>query len=57
LTWINVKVSVVIEEEEDEYGYYSYSPKLEGCQTQGDSLEGILKNIKETIEPIFRNSN
>jgi len=57
LTWINVKVSVVIEEEEDEYGYYAYSPKLEGCQTQGDFLEGILKNIKEAIEPIFRNSN
>ena len=42
------KVSVVIEK--DEYGYYAYCPELEGCQTQGDSLEDILSNIKEAIE-------
>lgn len=42
------KVSVVIEK--DEYGYYAYCPELEGCQTQGDSLEGVLSNVKEAIE-------
>jgi len=42
------KVSVVIEK--DEYGYYAYCPELEGCQTQGDSLEEVLSNIKEAIE-------
>ena len=42
------RVSVVIEK--DEYGYYAYSPKLEGCQTQGDSLEEVSSNIKEAIE-------
>jgi len=42
------KVSVVIEK--DEYGYYAYCPELEGCQTQGDSLEGVLHNVKEAIE-------
>lgn len=30
------KVSIVIEK--DEHGYCAYSPELEGCQTQGDSL-------------------
>jgi predicted RNase H-like HicB family nuclease len=42
------KVSVVIER--DENGYYAYCPELEGCQTQGDSLEEVLSNIKEAVE-------
>ncbi len=42
------KVGVVIEK--DERGYYAYCPELEGCQTQGDSLEEVLSNIKEAIE-------
>jgi predicted RNase H-like HicB family nuclease len=42
------KVSVVIEK--DEYGYYAYCPELPGCQTQGDSVDEILGNIKEAIE-------
>ncbi|MBT9146088.1 MAG: hypothetical protein DDT42_01967 [candidate division WS2 bacterium] len=42
------KVSIVIEK--DEYGYYAYCPELEGCQSQGDSLEEVITNIKEAIE-------
>lgn len=42
------KVGVVIEK--DEHGYYAYSPELEGCQTQGDSFEEVMANIKEAIE-------
>jgi len=42
------KVSVVVEK--DEHGYYAYCPELEGCQTQGDSLEEVLDNIREAIE-------
>ena len=42
------KVSVIIEK--DEHGYYAYCPELEGCQTQGDSLEETIDNIKEAIE-------
>lgn len=42
------KVSVVIEK--DEFGYYAYCPELEGCQTQGDSIEEVMENIKEAIE-------
>ena len=42
------KVSVVIEK--DEYGYYAHCPELEGCQTQGDTLEEILDNTREAIE-------
>jgi predicted RNase H-like HicB family nuclease len=36
--------------EKDEHGYYAYSPQLDGCQTQGDTLEEVLSNIQEAIE-------
>ncbi len=42
------KVSIVIEK--NTHGYYAYCPELEGCQTQGDTLEEILSNMKEAIE-------
>ena len=45
---MSYKVSVVIEK--DENGYYAYCPELDGCQTQGDSLEETIDNIKEAIE-------
>ncbi|MBI3960825.1 MAG: type II toxin-antitoxin system HicB family antitoxin [Chloroflexi bacterium] len=40
-------VSVVIEK--DEFGYYAYAPELEGCQSQGDTLEEVTANIEEAI--------
>jgi predicted RNase H-like HicB family nuclease len=45
---MSYKVSAVIKK--DEYGYYSYCPELEGCHTQGDTLEEVMTNIKEAIE-------
>ena len=45
---IQYKINVVIEK--DEYGYYAYCPELEGCQTQGDSIEEVLEHIKEASE-------
>jgi predicted RNase H-like HicB family nuclease len=45
---MSYKISIVIEK--DEYGYYAYAPELEGCQTQGDTLEEVLDNIKEAVE-------
>lgn len=42
------KVNVIIEKDED--GYYAYSPELEGCQSQGDTLEEVKSNIKEAVE-------
>jgi len=45
---MSYKVSVIVER--DEYGYYAYCPELEGCQTQGDSLEEVMENIKEAIK-------
>jgi predicted RNase H-like HicB family nuclease len=45
---MSYKVSIVIEK--DEHGYYAYSPDLEGCQTEGNSYEEAIENIKEAIE-------
>ena len=41
------KVSVVIEH--DEYGYYAWCPELKGCQSQGETVEEALFNIREAI--------
>lgn len=45
---MSYKVSVVVER--DKNGYYAYCPELEGCQTQGDSLDEVIANIKEAIK-------
>jgi predicted RNase H-like HicB family nuclease len=45
---MSYKVSIIIEK--DEYGYYAFCPELEGCQTQGDSIEEVIRNMKEAIE-------
>lgn len=45
---MSYKLSIIIEK--DESGYYAYSPELEGCQTEGNSYEEALINIKEAIE-------
>jgi len=42
------KVSIIIEK--DDFGYYAYCPELAGCQTQGDTFEEVMANIKEAIE-------
>jgi Uncharacterized conserved protein len=41
--------SVVILEDESG-GYIAIVPELPGCHTQGDSLDEIIKNIREAIE-------
>ena len=43
-----VKLNVVIERDTD--GYYAYCPELPGCQTQGDTFEEVMANIKEAAE-------
>ena len=44
-----LEFSVVILEDE-EGGYVAYVPELPGCHTQGDSLDEVIKNVKEAIE-------
>jgi predicted RNase H-like HicB family nuclease len=42
------KVSAVIEQ--DEHGCYAWCPELKGCQSQGQTVEETLANIREAIE-------
>jgi predicted RNase H-like HicB family nuclease len=42
------KASVVIEK--DEAGFYAWCPELKGCQSQGNTLEEAIANIREAIE-------
>lgn len=42
------KVSVVIEQ--DENGFYAWCPELKGCQSQGETLDEALANIREAVE-------
>jgi predicted RNase H-like HicB family nuclease len=42
------KASVVIEK--GEHGFYAWCPELKGCQSQGDTLEEAVANIREAIE-------
>lgn len=44
---LNFKVLI----EQDKEGYFIASvPSVPGCHTQGETYEGVLKNIKEVIE-------
>jgi predicted RNase H-like HicB family nuclease len=43
-----MKISVVIEK--DTHGFYAYCPELPGCQSQGDSLDEAVANIREAAE-------
>jgi predicted RNase H-like HicB family nuclease len=42
------KASVLIEK--DEHGFYAWCPELKGCQSQGETLEEAIANIREAIE-------
>ena len=45
---MSYKVNIIIET--DKEGYYAYAPELEGCQTQGNTLEEVMANIREAVE-------
>lgn len=45
---MSYKVNIIIEK--DEYGYYAYSPELDGCQTQGETFDEVMVNIREAVE-------
>ena len=43
-----MQINAIIEHDKD--GFFAYVPSLKGCFSQGDSLGGVLENIKEAIE-------
>jgi predicted RNase H-like HicB family nuclease len=46
--YMSRRFNIIIEN--DEFGFYGYCPELEGCQTQGGTLDETLRNMKEAIE-------
>ena len=40
-------LTLVIEKDKD--GYFASCPVLQGCYTQGDSYEEVLRNIEDAI--------
>ena len=42
---MDYKLNVILNKDKD--GYYIYCPELPGCQTQGDTIDEELDNIKE----------
>ncbi|MCI5122562.1 MAG: type II toxin-antitoxin system HicB family antitoxin, partial [Candidatus Electrothrix sp. AUS4] len=40
-----MQFNAIIERDRD--GFYAYIPALQGCMSQGDTLEEALANIKE----------
>ncbi len=41
------RFTIIIEKDED--GYYAYCPDLQGCYSQGDTYEKVLKNIEDAV--------
>ncbi len=39
---------VIVEDERG--GYIAFVPTLPGCHTQGDTIDELLRNVKEAIE-------
>ena len=42
------KFAVVIEQDND--GYFTFCPELDGCFTQGNTYEEAVNNIKDAIK-------
>ncbi|MFH0960287.1 MAG: type II toxin-antitoxin system HicB family antitoxin [Pseudomonadota bacterium] len=44
---------IVIEKEQEDPGYFAYSPTVPGCFSNGITVEEAKKNIREAIEQHF----
>jgi predicted RNase H-like HicB family nuclease len=41
---------IVIEKEEDDAGYFAYSPNVPGCFSNGRTIEEAKRNIRVAVE-------
>jgi predicted RNase H-like HicB family nuclease len=44
-----MKTKIVVHEAE-EGGYWAEVPAIPGCATQGDSMDELMRNLREAIE-------
>jgi len=47
-----MKIKVVVHDAE-EGGFWAEVPTIPGCATQGDTMEELLRNLREAIESCF----
>ncbi len=52
----NKEFYVVIERDEDGY-YVGEVPQLQGCYSQGETIDELMNNIKEVIELCLEDEN
>ena len=52
---LNHQIPVIIEEDPIVGGFVISCPNIQGCYTQGDTIDEALKNIKEVIGLCLRN--
>jgi predicted RNase H-like HicB family nuclease len=48
-TETNMKIKIVVHEAE-EGGFWAEVPAIPGCATEGETMEELLRNIREAIE-------
>jgi predicted RNase H-like HicB family nuclease len=41
---------IIVEKEPEDEGYYAYTPTLQGCFSNGKTIEEASKNMREAIE-------
>ncbi|MGO9116478.1 MAG: type II toxin-antitoxin system HicB family antitoxin [Desulfomonilaceae bacterium] len=41
---------IVIEKEQDDEGYFAYSPTLPGCFSNGRTIEETKRNMRQALE-------
>ena len=46
---MKMKIKVVVHEA-DEGGFWAEVPAIPGCATQGETMEELLRNVREAIE-------
>jgi predicted RNase H-like HicB family nuclease len=46
---MKMKIKVVVREA-DEGGFWAEVPAIRGCATQGETMEELLRNVREAIE-------
>lgn len=43
-------LEAIIRRTADKDSYFAFVPELKGCNTQGGSLDDVMRNIKEAID-------
>ena len=51
-----MKYTIIIHKDEQEGGFWGECPELPGCYSQGESVEELMKNIREAVELYLEDS-